>query len=269
MKILVMLKEVPETSNVKMDEKTGTIIRSGVESIINPLDLYAIETALRLKEKFGGSITVMTMGPITAARSQKEAIAMGCDNAVLLSSKKFAGSDTYATAKVLAAACEKTNGFDLILCGERATDGDTAQVGPEVAALLDLPIATYVSKIVEIKEKSVTVERLIEGGYETLELPFPAMLTVLKEISIPRLPTLKGKLRAKTTEPLIYTEIDFKNLEAGLNASPTRVVKITTPKVTRGGTMLAAKDRSEMEEAANKLIEYLRKNNFLTKRGSK
>jgi len=269
MKILVLIKEVPETNNVKMDESTGTIIRSGVESIINPLDLYAIETALRIKHSQGASITVVTMGPLTASRSLREAVAMGCDDCVLLSSKDFAGSDTYATAKVLSSACKKIGGFDLILCGERATDGDTSQVGPETASMLNIPIATYVSKIVDISDNRIVIERLVENGYETLSLPFPCLLTVLKEISIPRLPTLKGKQHARKVVPTVFAAPDFPGITAGLGGSPTRVVKITTPKVTRNGKIITAKERDEMEAAADLLVNYLKDKNLMAEKGIK
>jgi electron transfer flavoprotein beta subunit len=264
-----LIKEVPETSNVKMDETTGTIVRSGVESIVNPLDLYAIETALRLKQSHGASITVMTMGPLTASRSLREAVAMGCDDCILLSAKEFAGSDTYATAKVLSAACKKTGGFDLILCGERATDGDTSQVGPETASMLNIPIATYVSKIVNLDDKRIIVERLVENGYETLSMPLPCLLTVLKEICIPRLPTLKGKQSARKVEPTMFNASDLPGVTAGLNGSPTRVVKITTPKVTRCGQVIVAKERDEMEAAAKLLVSYLKDKNLIAKKGIK
>jgi len=162
MKIIVPIKQVPETSNVKMDKETGTMIREGVESIINPLDLYAIETegvesiinpldlyaietAIRLKEQFCSEVTVISMGPGKAIEAIKEAIAMGCDNGVLLSDRKFSGSDTWATSYVLSQGIKKIGNFDLILCGERATDGDTAQVGPGIASFLDLPLSSIIS----------------------------------------------------------------------------------------------------------------------------
>jgi len=192
MRIIVPIKQVPETSNVKMDEETGTMIREGVESIINPLDLYAIETAIRLKEQFYGEVSVISMGPGKAIEAIKEAIAMGCDNGVLLSDRKFAGSDTWATSYVLSQSIKKIGNFDLILCGERATDGDTAQVGPGIASFLDLPLSTFTSEIIRLEKDSIRIKRLVEGGYELLKMKLPVILTVVKEISDPRLPTLKG-----------------------------------------------------------------------------
>ena len=153
MHIVVPIKQVPETNAVKMDEKTGTMIREGVEAIVNPLDLYAIETAVRLREQYEGDVVAISMGPPKAEAALREAVAMGCDSAVLLSDKAFAGSDTWATSYVLAAAIRKLNNYDLVICGERATDGDTGQVGPGIASSLDLPVATYVGKIEKIQQR--------------------------------------------------------------------------------------------------------------------
>jgi len=267
--IIVTIKQVPETSNVKMDEKTGTMIREGVESIINPLDLYAIETAIRLKEEYGGKVTVLSMGPNTAEKALREAVAMGCDNAVLVTGREFSGSDTWATSKALSNAIKKIGYADLILAGERATDGDTGQVGPGIASFLNLPLATYVSKIAAIKENSIVVERLVEEGYETLELQLPALLTVVKEISDPRLPTLRGKQRAKAQDIPNWSAADIgvEPAEVGLKGSPTRVVKIESPKVTRGGTILKAGEGEEIEKAVAELINFMKAKEILAKEG--
>ena len=260
MNIIIPIKQVPETSNVKMDEETGTMVREGVESIINPLDLYAIELGIQLKEEHGGKITVITMGPPSAERALKEAMAMGCDDGILISGREFAGSDTRATSYVLAEAIKKIKDYDLILAGERATDGDTGQVGPGIASFLDLPLSTYTSKIVEINNKNIIVERLIEEGYETLKMPLPALVSVVKEISYPRLPTLRGKQRAKKTDIPVWSKnnMELNELELGLNGSPTRVVKITHPKVVRKGTILKASDEKSLNEAVNRMIKFMR-----------
>ncbi|MDI3546904.1 MAG: electron transfer flavoprotein beta subunit [Halanaerobiales bacterium] len=259
MNIIIPIKQVPETSNVKMDEETGTMVRDGVESIVNPLDLYAIETGIQLKEEFGGKITVITMGPPSAEKALREAISMGCDDGILLSGREFAGSDTWATSYALSQVIREAGKFDLILAGERATDGDTGQVGPGIASFLGLPLATYTSKIVELTKDSITVERLIEEGYETLRLPLPALLTVVKEISYPRLPTLRGKQRAKKLKLKQWSsediEIDRANL--GLKGSPTRVVKITRPKVTRNGEFIKVVDEESLETAVERLVKFL------------
>ena len=270
MKILVLIKQVPETSNVRMDTSTGTIIREGVESIVNPLDLYAIETALRLKKTYGATVTAISMGPSAAEKCIKEAIAMGCDDGVLLSSHEFAGSDTWATSMILSKACAKIGDFDLILAGERATDGDTAQVGPEVASLLDIPLATYVSSILKVNNKEMIIERLVEKCYESLLVPFPCLVTVLKEIAVPRLPTLRGKQNARAAELQKWSINDLPGIcseEVGLAGSPTQVVKISTPKVARHGINIKIKDERDMEPAIEALVQFLKDKNLIPKRG--
>lgn len=248
-----------------MDEETGTMIREGIESIINPLDLYAIEVGIQLKEEHGGKIIVISMGPLSAERALKEAIAMGCDDGILISGREFAGSDTRATSYVLSEVIKKIKDYDLILAGERATDGDTGQVGPGIASFLGLPIATYTSKIVEINHKDIVVERLIEEGYETLKMPLPALLTVVKEISYPRLPTLRGKQRAKKIDIPVWSKsnMELNELELGLNGSPTRVVRITHPKVTRKGTILKVSDEKSLNEAVNRMIKFMREKELI------
>jgi electron transfer flavoprotein beta subunit len=261
MNIIIPIKQVPETSNVKMDPETGTMIREGLVSIINPLDLFAIELGIILQEETGGNTTVLSMGPPKAAEALREAMAMGCTSGILLSDRKFAGSDTWATSYALAQAIKKNGDFDLVICGERATDGDTGQVGPGIAAWLDLPVATYVSRLVENRPGSLVVERLVEDGYETLEVEKPCVLTVVKEAAYPRLPTLRGKQRAKQAELPVWgaVDIDADPAAIGLKGSPTRVVKIETPKVTRGGDIRAAGDAAELEAAVDGLVAYLEK----------
>jgi electron transfer flavoprotein beta subunit len=261
LKILIPIKQVPETSSVKIDEATGTMIREGTESIVNPLDLYAIETGLILKEKYGGNVTVISMGPKTAEKALKEAISMGCCNGILLTGKEFAGSDTWATSYAIAETIKSTDTFDLIICGERATDGDTGQVGPGIASLLDVPLATYVSHIESVEEGCITVERLIESGYEKLRLELPALITVTKEIASPRLPTLRGKQRAKASSILELSAFSagIDKFKIGLNASPTRVVKIETPKITREGKVITvSSDLESISAACDELIEFLK-----------
>ncbi|MFW5694106.1 MAG: electron transfer flavoprotein subunit beta/FixA family protein [Alkalispirochaeta sp.] len=259
MNIVVPIKQVPETSNVKMDPEKGTMIRDGVESVINPLDLYALEAALRLKEEHGGTVTAMTMGPPPAELAVRQAIAMGCDDGILVSDRKFGGSDTWATSYTLAQAIQKVGAVDLVIAGERATDGDTAQVGPGIAAWLDLPLATYIAHITGVTKNGMKVERLVEEGYQLLEVPFPCVITVVKEIAAPRLPTLSGKKRSKTQEIPLYNaenmELDPGSL--GLKGSPTKVVKIATPKVTRGGTVVSASGEDGVVRAVDQLMTFL------------
>jgi len=264
MRIVVPIKQVPETGNVKMDEETGTMIRDGVESIVNPLDLYAIECALQLKEEHGGDIQVLSMGPPKAEKAIREALSMGCDDGILLTDRKFAGADTWSTAYVLSEAIKTTDNFDIIVAGVRATDGDTGQVGPEIAAFLDLPLATFVSKIVKIEKDMITVERLIEGGYEILKLPLPCLITVVKEISDPRLPTLRGKQAARKKEIAVKGKDDLtvNEEDLGLKGSQTRVVKIATPKVARNGVFVDVR-KVGVKKAVEQLIDFLKEKDFV------
>jgi len=269
MRIVVPVKQVPETRSVKMDEATGTMIRDGVEAIINPLDLYAIEIALRLREASGGEVVAISMGPPKAAAAVREAVAMGCDAAVLISDPAFSGSDTWATSYVLAAAIRRLSGeggaVDLVICGERATDGDTGQVGPGIASFLNLPVASYVSKVDEVARGACRVHRLVEDGYEILQVQLPAVLTVVKEVAEPRLPTLRGKQKARKMDLRIWGEKDLalEHEKLGINGSPTRVVRIFRPPVARTCTKFLAADGQSIQAAADNVVEYLRAKNLI------
>ena len=265
MRIIVPIKQVPETNAVKMDEESGTMIREGVEAIINPLDLYAIEIAIRMRHQHGGEVVAISMGPPKAITALKEAIAMGCDSAVLISDKAFAGSDTWATSYVLAAAIRRIGSCDLIVCGERATDGDTGQVGPGIASFLELPVASYVGKVDEVSDGTCRLHRLVENGYEVLDVQLPAVLTVVKEVADPRLPTLRGKQKAKTAEIPTWGagELDVEPEKAGLNGSPTRVVKIFRPSVARECEKIQAADEQAVKNATDKLVEFLQKKELI------
>ena len=265
MKIIVPIKQVPETNAVKMDEATGTMVRDGVEAIINPLDLYAIECALRLRQEHGGEVVAISMGPPKAETALREAIAMGCDSGVLVSDKAFGGADTWATSYVLSAAIKKIGDVDLIICGERATDGDTGQVGPGIAAFLDLPVVTYVSGVNEMDGRHCIVRRLVEEGCEVLDMQLPGVLTVVKEVADPRLPTLRGKLKAKTTPLPVFKSSDLEITpdKIGLSGSPTRVVKIFKPKVTRQCKKLVAADEASVNRAAAELLDFLSEKDLL------
>lgn len=264
MKIIVPIKQVPETGDVKLDENTGVMIRDGVESVINPLDLYAIETALRLREQHGGEVVVLSMGPPAASTAIKEAIAMGCDRGMLLSDRQFAGADTLATAYVLSRAISQEGGFDLVICGERATDGDTGQVGPGIGSFLGLPVATFVNRI-EVDADRVRVDRLVEGGTEHLEITRPALLTVVKEIGEPRLPTLNGKRKARQVEVTVMgpADVGADPAKTGLSGSPTRVVKIFRPRISRQGRKVGAGDPEAVERAVDELIAFLEARNLI------
>lgn len=240
MDIIVCIKQVPNTTDVRINPETNTLMRDGVESVINPFDNYAIEEAVRLKEKHGGKVTVITMGPPQAETALRDAISVGCDEGILLTDRRFAGSDTWATSYTLSQAIRKIKDFDLIICGKQASDGDTAQVGPGISTHLDIPQVTYVRKIEEISSQKAVVERLTEEGYDIVEARMPLLLTVVKEINEPRLPSLKGKMRAKSAQIIKWNADDIEcNInDLGLNGSPTRVVKIFTPPPRQCGQML-------------------------------
>lgn len=254
LRIVVCVKQVPETTDVKIDPETHTLKREGVPSIINPFDMYALEEALRIRERVGGKVTAISMGPSQAMSALKDCIAMGVDEAVLLSDRAFAGSDTLATAHTLAAAIRKI-GADIILCGKQATDGDTAQVGPGVALELDIPHVTYVRKITLDGDHAV-VERLVEGGYERVQITLPALFTVVKEINEPRLPSLRGKMRARTYQVPVWgmSDIDVDPSRIGLKGSPTEVIRVFSPELRKAGEMLSG----EPQEVAKTLLSRLK-----------
>jgi electron transfer flavoprotein beta subunit len=227
-----------------------------VESVINPFDVYAIEEGVRLKERFTGKVTVVTMGPPQAEKALREAISLGCDEAVLVSDRKFAGSDTWATSYTLSCAIKKLGAFDVILCGKQASDGDTAQVGPGISTHLDIPQVTYVKKIEDIKDNKAKVERMMEEGYDVVETPLPCLFTVVKEINTPRLPSLKGMMKSKSAKITQWTAADIsaEPKSIGLDGSPTRVVKIFTPPPRKGGEML----KGDTSDIAKEVAELLK-----------
>lgn len=259
MRFIVCIKQVPETTDVRIDPTTNTLMREGVASIVNPFDMYAIEEALRLKAKLGGTITAISMGPPQAEAALREAIAMGVDEGILVSDRAFAGSDTWATSYTLAMAIRKVGDYALILCGKQASDGDTAQVGPGIATHLQLPQITYVRKIEEIDATRVVAQRLLEGGYEVVESPLPCMLTVVKEINEPRLPSLKGKMAAKKAVIQKWTAADIQAdpKKIGLEGSPTKVVKIFTPEPRKGGQRLEGEPETTVPELVAKLKDVV------------
>ena len=256
MNIIVCIKQVPNTTDVKIDPVKNTLIREGVESIINPFDTYAIEEAVRLKERFTGKVTVITMGPPQADAALREAISLGCDEGILVSDRKFAGSDTWATSYTLSCAIKKIGAFDIILCGKQASDGDTAQVGPGISTHLGIPQVTYVKKIEEIKDNKARVERMMEEGYDIVETPLPCLFTVVKEINTPRLPSLRGMMKARSAKitQWMAADINAEPENIGLDGSPTRVVKIFTPPPRKGGQMLKG-DAAELAQQVGVLLK--------------
>jgi len=257
MKIAVCVKQVPDTSEVKLNKETGTMVREGVPSILNPFDSYAVEEAISLKEKFGGSVTAVTMGPPQAADTLKDVVAMGVDEVMLLSDRAFAGADTWATSYTLGLGLKKAGGFDLIICGKQAIDGDTAQVGPGVAVNLGLPFVAYVRKIEEVSDGLMRVQRLIEDGYEVVEVKLPAVITVVKEINTPRMASLKGKMKAKKLEiaPLDGAALGALPDNIGLAGSPTKVVKVFTPPPKGKRETIEGEPREQAEKLVAKLAE--------------
>jgi electron transfer flavoprotein beta subunit len=257
MNIIVLVKQVPDTAEVRINRETNTLIRDGVPSIINPYDLYAIEEALRLREKHGGKVTAVTMGPPQAAEALKEAVSLGVDDVALLSDRAFAGADTWATSYALSAGIRKIGAYDLVIAGKQAIDGDTAQVGPETADMLGIPFVAYVRKIEQVEGARMTVERLMDEGYDVVETSLPALITVVKEINTPRLPSLKGKMKAKSLKVTPWTAKDIAADEGkiGLKGSPTQVVRIFPPAPRSQREMLSGSVEEQVAFVAKKLKE--------------
>ncbi len=246
---MVCLKQVPGTTEVKIDPQTNTLVRKGIKNIINPLDTYALEEGVRLRERYGGQVTVITMGPPQADEALREAISLGADGAVLLSDIAFAGADTWATAYTLSRAVRKLEKCDVVVCGRQTLDGDTGQVGPELAEMLDMPFIAYVSKIEEIAEGRLRVQRMVEEGHEVVESPLPAVITVVKEINVPRLPSLRGIAKSKSAVIPVWTaaDLDADKAMVGLAGSSTRVVKIFFPQRTSRGEIIQGEPGSQVE----------------------
>ena len=259
MKIAVCLKQVPETTEVKINPQTNTLMREGVASITNPFDEFALEEGLLTKEKYGGEVHVMSMGPPQAIEILKNALAVGADKVYLLSDRAFAGADTLATAYTLAKTIEKIGGVDLVICGKQAIDGDTAQVGPGIATRLGIPQLTYVAKVREIDpaKKKIVVERMMENGREVVECSLPVVITVMKDINEPRLPSLLGiKKAAKATIPTwTAKEIDVDENRVGLKGSPTWVWKVFSPESRGGGEILKGEVTETVPLLVNKLMD--------------
>ena len=231
MKIIVCAKQVPDTTEVRIDPVKGTLIRDGVPSILNPDDANALEAALQIKDaNEKTTVDVITMGPPQAMEMLRECMAMGADDSYLLSDRAFGGADTCATSTTIAAGIKKMGGADIIFAGRQAIDGDTAQVGPQIAQRLKLPVVTYVQKV-EIQGDKVIVERQLEDGYEKIEVQTPCLLTCVKELNEPRYMTISGIVDAYKKDITVWNHEDVKLDPAacGLNASPTQVARSFTP----------------------------------------
>lgn len=257
MQIIVCIKQVPETTELKINPETNTLIREGVPSILNPFDEYAVEEAIRIKEKFGGEVIVMTMGPPQAKDALLRCLAMGCDKAILLSDRKFSGADTFATSFTLAQAIKKMK-YDIIFCGKQAIDGDTAQVPSELAEQLGIPQITYVKKLI-VEEKKLIAHRETEDGYEVIECKFPILLTAIKGLNEPRLPSIMGIMKAKNKEIRTITanELNVSEESLGLNGSPTYVDRIFTPEQKKTGKIF-----KEEEDGVRKLVFALKEDSL-------
>ena len=261
MKIVVLIKQVPDTNEVKLDPKTGTLIREGVPSIINPEDKNALEQALTFKESMGAHVVVISMGPPQAEDALREALAMGADEAILLSDRPFAGADTWATATTLGYALQKIGDFDLVLAGRQAIDGDTAQVGPQVAEFLKVPQITYARDIV-IEGGKVRAKRVLEDGYEEIEAQMPALLTVIKEANTPRYPSAGAIITAYRQQSVAHwgvKEIEADPEKLGLKGSPTQVKRSFSPPSKQPGQIL----RGGPVDAAKDLVAILREKNII------
>ena len=255
MNVVICLKQVPGTTEVKIDPQTNTLIRQGIENIINPFDTYALEEGVRLKEQHGGKVTVITMGPPQAEEALREAISLGADEAILLSDRAFAGADTWATAYTLSRAITKLEQYDIIICGRQTVDGDTGQVGPELAEMLTMPFVAYISQVEEIADGYIRVRRMVEDGHEVMETTLPAVITVVKEINVPRLPSLRGITRSKSVSIPVWDagELGVDQDMVGLPGSSTQVIKVFFPQRISQSEMLEGDVESQVESLIKKL----------------
>lgn len=256
MRCVVCIKQVPSTNKVRLDPETNTIIRDGRQSVINPFDMYALEEAVRIKEATKGSVTAISMGIPATERLLRDTMSRGADRAVLLSDRAFAGSDTLATSYVLSLGIKRLGGFDLIFCGKMAVDGDTAQIGPELAEALDIPHATEVAGIIGYDGHSVTVKRSVENGEEVLKIRLPALLCVVKDINQPRMSSVAGikYSQASPLEILGAKEIGADEARTGLKGSPTQVVRTFTPERRTESVIIAG----SAAEQARGIAEIIR-----------
>ena len=261
MKIIVCAKQVPDTNEVKIDPVKGTLIREGVPSILNPDDATALEAALRLRDQQGGCVSVLSMGPPQACYMLRECMAMGADAAYLLSSRAFGGADTCATSTTLAAGVHRIGSFDILFAGRQEIDGDTAQVGPQLAQRLGIPSVTYVQRIRSVTKDMAVVERQLEDGYEVVEVRLPCLLTCVKELCEPRYMTVRGIVEAYEKEITVWNERDvaLDPAECGLNASPTQVLRSFTPPQKGRGERL----EGTVPEMARALVSRLNDRHLL------
>jgi len=257
MNVIVCIKQVPASSNVKIDPVTGVLIRDGLDSKLNPYDLYAIECALQITSATGGLVTAITMGPPAAKTALKEAISMGCNKGVLITDRLFAGADVLATSYTISSGIKQINDIDLIICGKQTTDGDTAQVGPEIAEMLHIPHVSFVNKIISVLQDSITVEYALDHTTETVRIPFSCLITVDKDIYTPRLPSYKRMLAHMNDEIIVLTLQDFTDKDEshyGLKGSPTQVEAMFSPTKNENKVIL----NGSISELSEKLFFQLK-----------
>ncbi|MFO7929407.1 MAG: electron transfer flavoprotein subunit beta/FixA family protein [Candidatus Humimicrobiaceae bacterium] len=258
-KIVVCIKQVPGSTEIKINPDTNTLVREGVENAINPFDSYAIEEAIRVKERVGGNSEVLavTMGPPQAEDILKDSISMGVDKAILLSDRAFAGADTWATSLVIAKTVNRIGDVSLIIFGKQTLDGDTGQVGPEFAQHMNIPFIGYVSQIIDIRKKTIKAKRLMEDRYETIEVGLPAAISVVKDINQPRIPSLRGKMKAKKEKIPIWgkDDIEAEEDEVGLMGSYTKVIKIFTPDIKHEVKILGGSIDEKVDQLFSELKE--------------
>lgn len=256
MKIVVCIKQVPSTNEVKLDPVTNTIIRSAAKSVINPFDTYALEEAITIKEKQGGEIVALSMGIPATESLLRDACSRGADRAVLISGREFAGADTYATSYALSLWIRKHYQADLIICGKMAVDGDTAQIGPELAEWLKIPQVTNVAEVIKCSGKELTLKRLTDNGFDIVNVTLPALITVVKDINLPRMPSIAG-VRAALAAPFECYDgrmLGADNEKIGLGGSPTQVVRTFTPKASAQGISI----EGTPSEQAQKAIRFIK-----------
>ncbi len=257
MKIIVCVKQVPDTASVRLDPDTHTLKREGVASILNPFDLFALEAGLRLREQAGGELHVLSMGPPQAAEVIKEAIGYGVDEGLLLSDRAFAGADTWATTAALAAGVRHLGGADLVICGKQAVDGDTAQVGPGLAMRLGIPQVAFVKAFRQVEADHLVVERQMDDGFDVVRLPLPGLITVVREVGEPRPPSLKGKMRAKKYQVPVLgaAELGLAETEVGLAGSHTQVVEVFAPSAAGEREMIEGPPEQAGAAVVDRLVE--------------
>ncbi|MFA7578104.1 MAG: electron transfer flavoprotein subunit beta/FixA family protein [Candidatus Muiribacteriota bacterium] len=260
MKIIVTVKQVPKTNEVKWDRSRGTLQREGVESIINPEDKFALETAIKLKEQHGFEVDVITMGPPQAEQALREVLAMGADKAYLVTDRAFAGADTLATSYILSAAIKKIGSYNYIFCGRQAIDGDTAQVGPQIAGFLDIPQVTYVSNL-EVEKDSLKIKKETDFGYQTISAKSPVLLTFVHSEE-PRYPSLRGIFEAfdKNIEIITNADLSLEPSKIGLEGSPTKVKKVFKPAPKGKGEMV---EEGSAREMVKKIVDFVKDKNIL------